>query len=287
MQLNTTVPECSILQEIPDALLLLQPRDYSPQLFALEYTRLDSDLISLINCKQFIHQLHTKQDIQPLLQAIQFFNSMSKWFLYRYNEEISDCKVLFVDWMVNVAKEFEYLNNFNGLMVIVIVMNQIKLPTLTDELLLEIKRLEELMNMSHNYKNYRNRLLEISGPCNPFLGLFIKDLYFIEEGNVTFSDQSTMSDVSFASSQYLTSFNSSETPSTTSEMSKCSTKPPQQPLSRNKKRKLNKKLKDNYSKRIRSNPENVPETPSPSPVHNATIEDVHKSLSFTDRKSVV
>ena len=113
---------------------------------------------------------------------------MTVWFSHRYSEEISDCKPLYVEWLIYVAKEFEYLNNYNGLMAVVLAWNQITLPKLEEELLMEMKTIEETMNMMGNFKEYRKLISDSKSPCVPFLGLFIKDLYFIEEGNKSMLD---------------------------------------------------------------------------------------------------
>src|SRR5690349_18661050 len=39
------------------------------------------------------------------------------------------------------------------------------------------------MTSFQNYKNYRKNLDEITGTCLPYLGVYLRDLLFIEEGN--------------------------------------------------------------------------------------------------------
>eukprot|EP00835_Amoeboradix_gromovi_P000210 NODE_7_length_48057_cov_0.322240.p19 type:complete len:231 gc:universal NODE_7_length_48057_cov_0.322240:24115-24807(+) len=166
------------------------PREYSPQLFAQEYTKLDFYFFSRISPKEFIYQLHTKdrEAIMPLMNAISFFNKMTLWFANCYENEISDAKLIYIEWLVLVAKEFEYLNNFNGLMAAILAWNQLEVTATSEELGLEIKRLEDLMSFHANYKNYRTSLEQTKTPCIPFLGLFIKDLYLIEEYNSSMID---------------------------------------------------------------------------------------------------
>ena len=168
----------------------LQPREYSPMLFAQEYTRLDFDLFAQINPKTFLYQLHTKdaESIVTLLNSISFFNKMTTWFSSRFNEEINEMKPFYVEWLIYLAAEFENLNNFNGLMAVILSWNQIKVPHLPEELIMEMKRLEDTMSMFSNFRSYRKLLHEVTAPCVPFLGLYIKDLYFIEEGNSSVND---------------------------------------------------------------------------------------------------
>jgi len=50
-------------------------------------------------------------------------------------------------------------------------------------------RYEELMQLTHsmqNYKNYREALKSAPSPTLPYLGLFLRDLTFIEDGNSSY-----------------------------------------------------------------------------------------------------
>ena len=54
------------------------------------------------------------------------------------------------------------------------------MPSRTRTLLEELKT---LMDPGQNFLKYRNRLRTIDPPCVPFLGLYLTDLTFIEDGN--------------------------------------------------------------------------------------------------------
>lgn len=43
--------------------------------------------------------------------------------------------------------------------------------------------LKETYSSTGNYKNYRQLLTKVKPPCTPYIGLFLKDLVFIEDGN--------------------------------------------------------------------------------------------------------
>jgi hypothetical protein len=52
-----------------------------------------------------------------------------------------------------------------------------------------MERLEQMMENKHNFKNYRDRLAKIKlngEPTLPYLGVYLRDLTFIEEGNKTY-----------------------------------------------------------------------------------------------------
>lgn len=50
------------------------------------------------------------------------------------------------------------------------------------------KRLQQLIDNRKNYENYRRALKEAKVPCFPYVGLVLKDLTFIEDGNESFMD---------------------------------------------------------------------------------------------------
>jgi len=45
------------------------------------------------------------------------------------------------------------------------------------------KKLEEFTDSSNNHSKYRNTLHSINPPCVPFLGQYLTDLVFIDDGN--------------------------------------------------------------------------------------------------------
>ncbi len=50
------------------------------------------------------------------------------------------------------------------------------------------QRLQKLIDNRKNYDNYRKALKEAPLPCFPYVGLVLKDLTFIEDGNESFLD---------------------------------------------------------------------------------------------------
>lgn len=87
-------------------------------------------------------------------------------------------------------KECRKLNNFNSLMSILaaVGMSSIQRLKRTWKLVPEkykdlYNQLEELMSGMQNYRNYRIKLEKQMPPVLPYLGVFLRDLLFIEEGN--------------------------------------------------------------------------------------------------------
>jgi len=46
-----------------------------------------------------------------------------------------------------------------------------------------LEEMEILTNMENSYKTYRNALKTIEPPCIPYMGVYLSDLTFIDEGN--------------------------------------------------------------------------------------------------------
>jgi len=46
-----------------------------------------------------------------------------------------------------------------------------------------LEELENMMSMEKSFKKYREALKAAEAPCVPYIGFYLKDLVFIEEGN--------------------------------------------------------------------------------------------------------
>jgi son of sevenless-like protein len=82
------------------------------------------------------------------------------------------------------------LNNFNSLMAILAGLNSAPIHRLkrTWELVpartnSALDSLKQHMNPTRNFATYRESLHSIDPPCVPFLGVYLTDLTFIDDGN--------------------------------------------------------------------------------------------------------
>jgi len=94
--------------------------------------------------------------------------------------------------LLKVAAECDALNSFNIIQEILAALNSdsvYRLKATWKELkpktLAQWEALQKLLSNEHNYKAIRVRLDEslAKGPVLPYLGVFLSDLTFIEEGN--------------------------------------------------------------------------------------------------------
>ncbi|RKO94654.1 ras guanine nucleotide exchange factor domain-containing protein, partial [Blyttiomyces helicus] len=123
------------------------------------------------------------------------FNQISYWVateVCTQPELRSRARVL--EKCIQLAKECRRLNNFNSTMAIVSGLNLSAVGRLKDTWEAQPKRqknlqdLELLLNPQHNYRAYRTTLEQVEKerpvvPAIPILSLFLKDLFFINDGN--------------------------------------------------------------------------------------------------------
>ncbi len=92
--------------------------------------------------------------------------------------------------LIKVACELRDLNNFNACKAVVGALRSIPISRLTKSWALvpegktqEFNALEELLHQRKSYANMRAALKHVNGACLPYLGLFLTDITFVEEGN--------------------------------------------------------------------------------------------------------
>lgn len=124
-------------------------------------------------------------------KLIQRSNSVTMWVcsLILWQATLKE-RIKVVTKIINIANHLRKLNNFNSLIAFVSAMNNAAvhrlkhtfqgLPQETQNLLEELK---QLTSVSNSYANYRKAIHTTNPPCIPFLGVYLTDFTFIEEGN--------------------------------------------------------------------------------------------------------
>jgi hypothetical protein len=122
------------------------------------------------------------------------FNYVSGWIttLICTTEDFKK-RVNYVKKFLQIAKFLKKLGNLNAVMEVVSGLNRgpvARLEKTFDALDAKSKKklisLKELTNTEKNYKAVREYLSTIDPPCIPYLGIFLTDLTFFEEGNPNF-----------------------------------------------------------------------------------------------------
>jgi len=125
------------------------------------------------------------------MQMVQYFNDVASWVATTILVEThvrNRAKVM--DIFIHIAQALKEMNNFHLVTAITSAFNTStllrlkwtveKLPKRSKQILEE---LEELMNVQSSFKNYRLAIEEVEPPCIPYMGVYLTDLTFIDEGN--------------------------------------------------------------------------------------------------------
>ncbi|KAJ6225986.1 ras guanine nucleotide exchange factor i-related [Anaeramoeba flamelloides] len=189
-------------EKLPDPIV---PKNiFSPQLslfdvaeeeIARQITLYDYNIYSKIGITELLNLSWSKAKYKHrspnVLTFIQQFNNLSCWIateilkFYRVRKR-TNC----VTYFINVAQHLRNLNNFNSLITIFSGLNCSSIHRLKytfqecSTRIIELKNKFEIeMASDQSYKQYRKLLHNANPPCVPYLGVYLTDLTFIEDGN--------------------------------------------------------------------------------------------------------
>lgn len=194
---NQIIPTTDIIEICPNPLILAQ-----------QLTNIEIDRFSHIGVEEFICACSEDRDnngncnsnkmVSNLESYVQWFNRLS----YLVATEICSHlkkknRVRMIEYFIDVAKECINIGNFNSLMAIIAGMNMCPVARLRKTWAKVNKAkfsiLEHQMDPSNNFSSYRSCLKAAiwrsEGAVDdrerviiPFLSLFVKDVYFLNEG---------------------------------------------------------------------------------------------------------
>lgn len=127
----------------------------------------------------------------PLVRMIDHFNVISMWVASEIvnTEDLKD-RANALKKFLAVCDHLFQLGNFNGLMEIVAglslgcIQRLHKTWSLAGSAAKAIyERFSNIMTTQHNFQAYRHALSATKVPGVPYVGVFLKDLVFVEEGN--------------------------------------------------------------------------------------------------------
>ena len=163
-------------------------RDIAEQLALIDY-----DLFAGILPAEFLNQNYAKPARHPfaphLMKFIGRFNAFSGWVASLVVRGANaKARATRFGKMLEVATACKELNNFASLMAIVSGLNHVAVSrlrltkaALSKSQARTLEELERLVSAEGSYKEMRAKLAQVNPPCVPFIGIFIKDLTFIEE----------------------------------------------------------------------------------------------------------
>jgi len=198
----TSSPSSVFLREAPEPKV---PRNiFSPTLrltqvdeeeVARQLTLLDSELYRCIRPAELLNQSwahpHLQHRSPNLCAFIRRFNSVSTWVISAIlRPERARQRARAMTRFIRIAEHCLALNNFHTLMAILGALTSAPVHRLRHtkaemerSTLAKVREFSDLMRSDSSFAAYRNKLSGISPPAIPYIGVFLKDLVFIEDGN--------------------------------------------------------------------------------------------------------
>lgn len=162
---------------------------------ARQLTIMDFKLYSAIKPIECLDKAWSSQEDDQVADniraSIEYCNQVTSWVsdVILSQHDIKKRSVLIKYW-VQVAERCRILNNFNTCMAILSAFDNSSVGRLkrtwevvgarTNQILQQIRK---LMGANRNFTEYRAIIHSINPPCIPFLGIYLQDLTFIEDGN--------------------------------------------------------------------------------------------------------
>jgi len=187
----------------PDVILpkQLHPAQYtfmklSPVELARQLTIMEFDLYQRIKPWEFLNQGWTKKDEEPIpsphiVAMTSHFNHVAEWIAIEVLEAGSVKKrAKVVTRVIEMAVELRKLNNFNGIMEVLAGLQTTAIYRLrhtwsavSESTFATFEELKTLLSREKNFKNMRDALPTLNPPVIPYIGMWLTDLTFLEDGN--------------------------------------------------------------------------------------------------------
>lgn len=186
-------------QNAPDILVFHHDRsfegrpdflDFHPFEFARQVTIIDSKLLLKIKTHEWIGKGLSSGESVNLIQFVNRFNHFSGWVATMIClGSTAEIRGLMIKFFLACALELLSLNNFNSAMAVVSALSMGPVARLLQSWnslgnigVKWFDLVKELMGMEKNFKKLRS-FEETAEYCIPYLGMYTKDLIFIEDGN--------------------------------------------------------------------------------------------------------
>jgi len=177
--------------------------DLDPELVAQQLTLIEYETFVSIEGSEFLHLNWKSEDVKQrkklaphIVKLVERFNLVSYWVATEIVMQ-TDAKQRekTVRKFISVAEHLRELNNFNGVMEIIGGLNLWPVQRLKQtweeigSAKSTIDKLDNLMENKQNYKVYRYALAGAKAPLLPYLGVCLRDMLFVEEGNNNYIDK--------------------------------------------------------------------------------------------------
>jgi len=162
---------------------------------AKQMTLIEFDTYKAIEPKELLNQAWNKAALKQrapnVLKMIARFNSISYWVAKLIlSEEKLKQRVKVTTKVIRIAQSLFNKNNFNSLLAVMAGLNNAavhRLKVTHEELsskdAVSIAKFGQLLSSDKGFKHYRARVHNINPPLLPYLGVYLTDLTFMEDGN--------------------------------------------------------------------------------------------------------
>jgi len=164
---------------------------YNEEWLAATITLHEHSLLSSIPLSDFINHVQKGRKEGALFNSIKYFNCLSHWVTISIVKEAHlKTRIEYLSKIIRICDHLLQLNNFSSAMAILSGLNHFSVSRMKQtwkgvdpEITEKYNNIEATLSYNHNYSVYRQALKQCTGPCVPYLGLFLSDLTFIENGN--------------------------------------------------------------------------------------------------------
>uniref|UniRef100_A0A4W6DJR4 Ras protein specific guanine nucleotide releasing factor 2 n=1 Tax=Lates calcarifer TaxID=8187 RepID=A0A4W6DJR4_LATCA len=159
---------------------------------AEQITLLDHIVFRSIPYEEFLGQGWMKVDKTErtpfIMKTSQHFNDMSNLVASQImtHTDVGSRASSIEKWLA-VADICRCLNNYNGVLEITSALNRSAIYRLQEDLGQSL--LQKTVSSEGRFKNLRETLKNCNPPCVPYLGMYLTDLAFIEEGTPNFTEE--------------------------------------------------------------------------------------------------
>ena len=208
---------------LPKSLRRIRFIELDPTEIARQLTLMCSKLYNQIQPIECLNKAWSRRENSPAVNIkmmIEMSNQVTRWVAITILQEVDiKRRAANLKHFIYIAEKCYALNNFNTLMSIIAGFNSAPIHRLgrTWDLLSSkvnaiLEQLMRIMDRGKNFSTYREQLHSVNPPCVPYLGIYLTDLTFIEDGNpdhikdneklINFSKQSKTADVIREIQQY-------------------------------------------------------------------------------------
>eukprot|EP00005_Dracoamoeba_jomungandri_P003031 CAMPEP_0174260506 /NCGR_PEP_ID=MMETSP0439-20130205/9795_1 /TAXON_ID=0 /ORGANISM="Stereomyxa ramosa, Strain Chinc5" /LENGTH=463 /DNA_ID=CAMNT_0015344761 /DNA_START=92 /DNA_END=1483 /DNA_ORIENTATION=+ len=171
---------------------------------AEQMTLIERNMFVAIREREFLNlnwkKPANKRNSRHIVKMVDRFNKVSYWVATRIVRE-NDLKrrTSLLKRFIILAEKCAELNNYNTLMEVLAGLNLHPVQRLkgtwrglSEKYKDSMNNMLQIMENKANYKNYRERLNKVRATPGesslPYLGVYLRDLTFVEEGNNTYSE---------------------------------------------------------------------------------------------------